>query len=688
MIGFGGTRHRRGSARPPKGAGARARAAEPRSLEDRAEALRQTIRHHDYCYYVLARPEISDEEYDRLYDELRRLEDAHPELVVSDSPTQRVAGTPSSEFPTLRHTAALLSLRSTRDAGDARQFCATAAEQGGVRAEPKLDGLSVELVYERGRLVRAVTRGDGIMGEGVTANVRTIRSVPLVLNDGRRAAPRRLAVRGEVIMERGAFQALNRRLVERGEEPFANPRNAAAGSLRQLDPRITAERPLRFVGYEILAISGAAFREDAELLRTLGDWGFRTPEHSRRVESFEDVARYHAEMAERRDDLDYEIDGVVLKIEDLAARERLGATGHHPRWALAWKFEPRAEITRVEDIAVQVGRTGVLTPVALLQPVDVGGVTIARATLHNREELARRDIRVGDRVRVQRAGDVIPEIVERLDRRGVRRRAPYHMPARCPACGSRCVERGPFTVCPNRFGCPSQLKRAIVHFASEQGLDIPGLGESTAAALVDRGLVRSLPDVLRLDARALLQLEGFAARSAAKLAAAIAEHRTTDLHRLLVAVGIPGVGTATARDLAEHFGTLDAFRAATPEALEGVAGIGARSAGEIADFLRDVRNRRMLDALVGAGLRVRAARSGARAGALAGRSFVFTGALPTLTRAEAGRLVEERGGRVSASVSARTSCVVAGEAAGEKLDRARRLGIPVVDERQFLRMVR
>ena len=665
------------------------RAPRPAAARRIAE-LRRLIRHHDRLYYVLDRPEISDTAYDRLFAELARLERAHPDLVTPDSPTRRVAGAPRAGFPVVEHTAPMLSLEATREAEEVRRFVERVS-RGGRRSpcllQPKLDGASIELVFEQGALVRAVTRGDGARGEGVTDNVRTIRSVPRRLAARRGApVPRLLAVRGEVLLPLGAFQRLNAALVARGEEPFANPRNAAAGSLRQLDSRITAQRPLTLLVYEVLAVRGASFRTDREALAALGAWGFRVPAPLAVAAHADEVLAYRERLAARRDRLDYEIDGIVIKVDDLEARRRLGATSHHPRWALAYKFAPRTEVTRIEAIVVQVGRTGVLTPVALLRPVDVSGVTVSRATLHNREEVRRRDIRPGDTVRIARAGDVIPEVVERIPRRGERRRVPFRMPARCPSCGTGVVRSGPLTLCPNRLGCPAQLVGRLVHFASSGALDIEGLGPETAAELVRRGLVRTPADLFRLTPADLRRLPGFAERSAAKLAAAIRARRAVPLPRLLNALAIPGVGPATARVLAGRFPSLDALARAGAGDLERVPGIGAASASAIAGFFSDRHNRRAVAALRSAGVRPAAAAAGR--GSLSGKTFVFTGGLERLDRPRAGALVESLGGRVGSSVTARTDVVVVGETPGSKLEQAHRLGIRTLDEPGFLALVR
>ncbi len=658
-------------------------------LRATAKRLREQIRRNDYLYYVRDRPRIADEAYDALVRKLKTLEAEHPELVTPDSPTQRVSGRPSGAFETRQHAAPMISLDSTRDREEVARWDGRMRKEvvAGLRylLEPKLDGASLELVYERGRLVRGVTRGNGTEGEDVTANVRTIPSIPLALRTADRPAPRFVSLRGEVMMGLRGFERLNKRLVQRDEEPFANPRNAAAGSLRQLDARITAERPLRFTAYEIMAMDGVAFADDAEILEALRAWGLRTTDYTDTGTTLADIERYHAAMGRRRDGLGYEIDGIVIKVTDLAARRRMGATGHHPRWALAYKFPPRVEVTRVEDITVQVGRTGLLTPVALLRPVEVGGVTVSRATLHNASEVAKRDIRVGDTVRVYRAGDVIPEVVERLPSRG-RRRAPFRMPARCPACHTPVVRDGPMTRCPNQFGCPAQLKRSLQHFASEGALDVQGIGEETANALVDQGLVGGLADLFRLTAADLQKLEGFAEKSATKLVREIAAARSLELHRFLYALGIPGIGSTVARDLAEQFGTLDALRGASREELLETPRLGEKRAADVHAFFRDARSRRVIDELLAAGVEVTGERR-AR-GPLSGKRIVFTGGMGALARPEAKKLVESLGGRTSESVGPTVDFVVVGESPGEKLDEARKLGIREMTEREFLALLR
>jgi DNA ligase (NAD+) len=651
------------------------------------EHLREQIRRHDYRYYVLDRPTISDAAYDALVRELETLEAHYPGLVTPDSPTQRVAGQVREGFRTVLHRAPLLSLESTTGPETVRQFDRRIRADLGPSVryilEPKFDGLSIEVVYERGQLVSASTRGDGQRGEDVTANVRTIRAMPLRLRDGPFPIPRRLAVRGEVLMRRADFAALNERLRRAGEPLFANPRNAAAGSVRQLDPRITARRFLNVYFYDVLAIEGSpkadASSEYAEWMRA---WGLRISPHRRLGSSASDILAYRERMAVARDSLDVEIDGVVAKVDNLAGRDRLGSTARHPRWAIGFKFEPRRATTRLEDVEVQVGRTGVLTPVAVLRPVQMGGVTVSRATLHNWSDLARKRIRVGDTVEVVRAGDVIPEVVGRVEssrRLGV----PPRPPATCPACRARVVQRGPFRLCPNTIGCPAQRVRAIEHFASREAFDIDGLGPSTIQLLVDRELVHTVADLFTITDDDLRVLPRFGAVAATRLAAAINAARRVTLARFLFALGIPDVGTATARRLAERFRTLAAIRRATEAQLAATPEVGAAAAHQIVGFFTRPSSQEVIDALLRHGVAIVAQRARA-AGTLSGQSVVFTGAFDTMTRADAERFVEQRGGRPMRTVTRVTSLVVAGAAPGSKLDRARALGIPIMSERAFL----
>jgi DNA ligase (NAD+) len=641
--------------------------------------LEGEIRRHDHLYYVLDRPEIADAEYDALFHELERLEREHPNLAAADSPTQRVAGVPLDVFGTVKHTAPMLSLASETSEPEVRRFVERLG--GPFVAEPKFDGLSVEVVYEDGRFARASTRGDGAHGEDVTANVKTIRSVPLRLRGC--AAPRLLAVRGEVFMPIEAFRALSVHLEREGKPLFANPRNAAAGSLRQLDPRVSAQRPLDIFFYDVLALEGAEPpRTHWEELETMRDWGLRVSPFCRRADSWQEVLGYHREIAARRGELPYEIDGIVLKVDDIELRRQLGGTARHPRWAIAFKFEAREAESTIRDIVVSVGRTGVLTPVAVLEPVPIGGVTVTHATLHNRAEVARKDLRVSDRVRVVRAGDVIPEVVSRVPSARDGRGPSFAMPTRCPACGTRTLRQGPFDVCPNRIGCPAQRVAAIEHFASREALDIHGLGTETVTRLVNTGRVRTVADLFSLTEDDLAGLERFSQTSARNLVHAIEGAKHPELRRLLYGIGIPGVGTRTARDLAEHFPSLHAIEHASREQLSEVPGIGPVTARAIAAFFAMGSTRAVLDACLRAGLEPRLLGT-RRAGPLAGKAVVFTGTLASATRHDAEETVRRMGGQPSSSLSHRTDLLVAGDRPGSKLDRARRLGVRVVGEDEF-----
>jgi len=680
------------------------KAGKERAAERVAE-LRAEIRHHDFLYYVRDAPEVSDAKYDELFRELQRLEEEHPELVSPDSPTQRVGGEPLDELPTVVHAAPMLSLDSSEDEAALRRFDervrkglgAGAGDEVAYVVEPKLDGASVELVYEEGLLARAATRGDGRRGEGITENARTIPAVPLKLRepeDGA-AVPRTVALRGEVIQRIEEFERYNERLLAEGREPYANPRNAAAGAIRQLDPQVTAARNLDAVVYDVLAADwGGAeppLATQWETLRALAAWGLRVSPLPRRVSSVDEVLAFHAELEAKRDDLGYEIDGVVVKLDDLAAREELGATSRHPRWAFAYKFPPRKEVTKVLSIVPSVGRTGVVTPIALLRPVEIGGVTVARASLHNREEVARKDVREGDTVRVQRAGDVIPQVVDRIAEDGEVRAAPWKMPPACPSCGTELVERGPFTLCPNSFECPAQLAGRIVHFASRDALDVEGLGEETAKLFVGEGLVRRLPDLFDLDAERIAALPGFAELSTQNLLAGIERASTVDLDRFLYGLGIPEVGTATARDLARHFGTFANLRAADEAALQEVPGVGPRMAEQITAFFAEPHNREILDALLDGRVTLVQSEPAVRRDPselpLAGKKLVFTGGLSRMTRRQAKDLVESLGAKAAGSVSKSTDWLVTGEDPGSKLGEAEKHGVTVLDEDGFLALL-
>ena len=642
-------------------------------------------------YHVEDRPEISDAAYDELFRRLQALEAEHPTLVTPDSPTQRVGAEPADGFESVEHVAPMLSLDSTADLSEITRFDERVRKALGdgvapvYLLEPKLDGASIELVYEDGVFTRAVTRGNGRVGEGVTDNLRTVPSVPLRLVTDVRPAPRVLSLRGEVMMRITDFHAFNQGLIEAGKEPYASPRNSAAGAVRQLDPRITASRKLEVLVYDVLEAEGVSFATDSEGVQAIRDWGFKVPERIETVGSVDEIAAYHAGFDEDRDSLDYEIDGVVIKLDHMSARRAMGSTSHHPRWAIAFKFAPRQEVTRIEAIGIQVGRTGVLTPVAHLDPVVVGGVTVARASLHNREEIDRKDLRVGDIVRIQRAGDVIPQVVEVVTPADPRS-DPFTMPERCPVCDTEVYLDGPRTVCPNRFGCADQLKGRIVHFGSRAALEIEGLGDETANLLVDRGLVRELAALFDLSPDDLTPLEGFAEKSANALVQAIHARKRPELARFLIALGIPEVGVTVARDLARHLGSFEAIRSATREQLEAIDGIGPRMSEAITTFFEDARNAAAVDAILARGVEPETVE--VRTNDLPDRgAAVFTGTIPVprVVAEEAWRSV---GGTTTGSVSKKTAFVVAGESAGSKLEKAERLGVEVLDFDGFVERIR
>ena len=658
------------------------------TVRERVERLREEIQRHDRAYYLQDRPVVSDAEYDRLFAELRELEETHPELVSADSPTRRVGGAPLDKFETVEHEAPMLSLDSSQDEAALHRFDERIRDMFGEVSvayvvEPKLDGLSIELVYEQGAFLRAATRGDGVRGEDVTANVRTIRTLPLRLRDGDRSVPRRLALRGEVVIPTAAFAELNERLINQGKEPFANPRNSAAGSIRQLDPGLAAERPLGVFVYDVLAADGAEFATQLEVRDALDAWGLPLAARVELAHGVDEVLEYFAALEADRDDLPVEVDGCVIKLNDIPARAELGTTSHHPRWAFAFKFAPRVEITRVLRIVPSVGRTGVVTPIAFMEPVQIGGVTVSRANLHNPEEVARKDIREGDLVRVQRAGDVIPQVIERIEEAGRARGEPFRMPKACPSCGTELIPNGPKVYCPNSFGCAAQLAGRIRHFASRVGLDIEGLGEETARQFVAEGVVNRLPDIFELTTERLVELEGFAETSARNLVDAIERATRTELFRLLYGLGIPEVGATVARGLADHFRTIDAARAADAEALTEVEGVGPVMAERIREFFDEPHNAGNLDRIL-EHLTIAEVEGPAADGALAGKTFVFTGGLESMSRPEAKERVEALGARVAGSVSKKTDYVVVGDDPGSKLERAEKLGVTVLDESGFL----
>ena len=666
------------------------KATAPKDVAGEVEELRRTLDFHNYRYYVLDDPVIADAEYDRLLRRLVDLEAAHPEFASPTSPTQRVGAPPAEKFETVRHTVPMLSLSNAMAEEEFREFDARihrvlhAQDHIDYVAEPKLDGLAVELVYEDGTLTVASTRGDGFNGENVTANVKTIRSVPLRLLRARDAPgpPRRLEVRGEVIFPKVAFRQLNEERARRGEPPFANPRNAAAGSLRQLDSRITAGRPLDIFCYAPGEIVGTQFDDHWGFLHALQAWGLKTNPLNRRCHGADAVVDYHRDMAERRADLPYDVDGIVAKVNRFDTQRQLGEVSRSPRWAIAYKFPAQQATTRITNIIPSVGRTGTITPVAELEPVFVSGVTVSSASLHNMDEVERKDVRIGDTVVIERAGDVIPYVVEVVTHKRTGKERKFQMPAHCPVCASPVVrEEGAAAYRCIGMSCPAQLREAVRHFASKHALDIDGLGEKLVAQLIETGVVKNVADLYGLTKAQLVALERLADKSAQNILDAIAASKRTTLARFINGLGIPQVGEHMAAVLAEHFGSVENLEDASADDLLAVRDVGPETAREIRAFFDVKGNRAVIKRLLQAGVQPRAERR-ARSGKLAGKTFVLTGAL-SVPRDAVAKEIETHGGRVTSSVSKSTDYVVAGEAPGSKLEKAHKLGVPTLSEAQL-----
>jgi DNA ligase (NAD+) len=655
--------------------------------------LREQIHHHDYLYYVEARPEVSDAEYDALMRELRELEAAFPDLVTADSPSQRVAGAPTDIFKPVEHHAAMLSLDNATTPDDLREFegrigRALPGATFAYVAEPKIDGLGVALLYERGRLTRGATRGDGRVGEDITANLRTIRSIPQVLRRGRLSAIDVLEVRGEVFMPRDEFAKLNRSLEEAGTPTFANPRNAAAGAVRQKDPAVTARRPLDMFLYHVSRTEALGFSSHWEALEALRDAGFKTNPRAERCGSLDAVLEVCQRLERDRDSLGYDADGVVVKVDSVDQQRRLGSTAHHPRWAIAFKFAARQATTVVESIDVNVGKTGALTPTAKLTPVELAGVTIQNVSLHNEDEIRRKDIRVGDTVLVERAGDVIPYVVQVVLAKRPPESHPYSFPSQCPACGgvARRPEGEAYWRCTNS-ACPAQLKERLRHFGSRRAMDIEHLGDSTIEQLVDTGRVKDFADLYTLTAEEVAALDRFAAKSAENLVRAIAASRERGPARLLNALGIRLVGERVAQLLATRFGSLERLADTAEVELAQIRGIGEEIARSVVAFFEDRTNRALIQRLNDAGVVTDAPVAPVGPQPLAGKTIVLTGTFPTLSREAARDLIERHGGRVTGSVSKKTDYVVVGDGPGSKADDARRLGVTMLDEAGLLALV-
>ncbi|MEO8501153.1 MAG: NAD-dependent DNA ligase LigA [Vicinamibacteria bacterium] len=656
----------------------------------RAAELRELIRRHEHLYYVLSKPEISDQEFDALDRELRDLETAHPGLITPDSPTKRVGEVPLSEFPSVTHKEPMLSLENTYSEDEVREFEERVRRQLGDTplsyvAEPKIDGLSLSVIYEKGVLARAVTRGDGKIGDDVTANARTIRSLPLALTapGGGRAIPESIEVRGEVYLPRSVFARLNEERTRNDEEPFVNPRNAASGAMKQLDPRQVAERGLDLFLYSLAKISRGEPKTHGEALELLRALGLRTNPEIRTCASIEEALARCAALRERRHDLDYDIDGVVIKVDSLSLQRELGSTSKFPRWAIAYKFPAERATTRLLSIDVQVGRTGKLTPVAHLDPVFVGGTTVSRATLHNAEEIARKDIRVGDLVVIERGGEVIPKVIEVVKEERPASAIPFAMPENCPVCGAHvaAIADEVDLRCPNA-SCKAQIEERIKHYARRQAMDIEGLGDKLVAGLVETGAVKNMADLYALDPFALAQLERMGEKSARNLVSSIEKSREAGLQRLLFGLGIRFVGERAAELLARRFGSMESLAAASAEEIDAVPEIGTAVVDSLREWFDAPQNQELIERLRAAGVNLLTISSGAKdePRTLEGLQFVLTGVLSSMDRNEAKRRIEGRGGRVTSAVSSKTDYIVAGDDAGSKLEKGRALGVKVLDE--------
>lgn len=664
----------------------------PEEIRKKIEDLREQINYHNYRYYVLDRPEVSDSEYDRLLRELEELESRHPELVTPDSPTRRVGAQPVEAFGAVRHAVPMLSIQNALNEGEVREWMdrvERGLEKEKVRysLEPKLDGLAVELVYEDGLLAAGSTRGDGQTGENITENLRTVKSVPLRLMKGAGKIPSLLEARGEVVIKRADFERLNEERRKAGEEPFANSRNAAAGSCRQMAPRITASRPLTIFMYGIGRVEGAAFKTHSESLDCLAALGLKVVDKRRVVETAGEIFDFYNELLKAREKFPYEMDGLVIKVDSLAQQQRLGVRSRSPRYILAYKFPAHEGTTRLEDVIWQVGRTGALTPVAVLSPIGIGGVTVSRASLHNQDEIRRLDARIGDTVVVQRAGDVIPKVIGVVaSRRTGGEKAP-EVPGECPECGAEIVftEGEVVPRCQN-IACPAQVKGNILHFAHRTALDIDGLGEKLVDQLVDGGAVKDPGDLYSLRREDISALERMGDKSAANLVEAIDKSRSAPFARVIYGLGIRHVGEHVARVLAGRFAGIDEIAAASVEELTKIPEIGPVVAGSVHEYFRDGHNRLFLKKLADAGVRMKAEKRAAERKIFDGLTIVFTGGLDTMSRDEAKEIVVSLGGRAAGSVSAKTDYVVAGKEAGSKLDKAKKLGVKIIDEREFRRM--
>jgi DNA ligase (NAD+) len=661
-------------------------------VEKKIETLREKIRHHEYLYFVLDHPEISDQEFDQLTKQLKDLEAEHPELVTPDSPTQRVGGKPREGFVKVRHSSPMLSLDNTYSEDELRAWERRVHELSGRKdvdyvCELKLDGMSLSLGYDQGHLVRGITRGDGTTGEDVTLNVRTVRSVPLSIPQERlkkAGIPENFEVRGELLMPTAGFKKLNAERERDALPTFANPRNFTAGTVRQLDPTITARRPLDYFPYMLLENGRTYFDRHSETLTALEKAGFKVNAHRKLVHSMDEVWAFIQQWETRRDTLPYEIDGIVVKVDRTGLQDELGFTGKAPRWAIAYKYASRAGITKLENVRWQVGRTGKLTPVAELAPVAIGGTTVRNATLHNMDEVGRLGVKIGDWVQVERGGDVIPKVAKVIDDKDhPRGTVEIETPEKCPVCGTKVVRtEGEVDYRCVNANCPAKLMGTILHFASRGVMNIDGMGESLVTQLIDKGLVKNVADIYDLSKKDLLSLERFADKSTQNILEEIENSKNLPLQRVIYGLGIRMVGERTAQLLAEHFGSMEAIENASVEELQNVGEVGPKIAESIAEFFSNPANRKLVERLGKAGLAFKGQKK-ERGTKLAGKTFVLTGTLARFTRDEAKKLIEDAGGTVTGSVSKKTHYVVAGTDAGSKLDKAKELGVPVIDENEM-----
>src|ERR1700676_2082991 len=670
--------------------------AAAKDVGKKIEALREKIRHHEYLYYVVDNPEISDAEFDKLMQQLKALEAEHPDLVTPDSPTQRVGGKPREGFVKVPHSTPMLSLDNTYNEEELRAWERRVHELSGRTevdyiCELKLDGMSLALIYEDGKLVRGITRGDGTIGEDVTLNVRTVRSVPLSISREKltnAGLPADFEIRGELLMPLAAFKRMNDERESKGLSLFANPRNATAGTVRQLESRVTAERRLDYFSYMLLQNGRTYFDRHSKTLNSLGAAGFKVNPARKLVHSMDEVWTFIREWEGKRESLPYEIDGIVVKVDRIALQDELGFTGKAPRWAIAYKYAARAGITKLNDIRVQVGRTGKLTPVAMLAPVLIGGTTVRNATLHNMDEIERLGVKIGDWVQVERGGDVIPKVAEVIeDKDHPRGTRTFEMPEKCPVCGTKVVRiEGEVDYRCFNANCPAKLRETILHFASRGVMNIDGMGESLVNQLIERGLVRNVADIYDLTKKELLSLERFADKSAQNILDEIEASKKLPLERVIYGLGIRFVGARTAQFLAEHFGSMEALASASLDELQNVNEVGPRIAESIVEFFSIAANRKLVERLRQAGLTLSGQKK-QRGTKLAGKTFVLTGTLAHFTRDEAKKMIEDAGGRVAGSVSKKTDYVVAGTDAGSKLDRAKELGVAVIDEGEMENLV-